>query len=112
MIDYSINKNKSFINNDIELIKQQIDILFDTTPGEVLGQETFGTQYDKYLYNLKISNEGLRSEVLSDLNSLELFGFHPEVDVYLLQGTEQDIALIDIKLSRDGEKYEKIYKIS
>lgn len=112
MIDFSIKNQKGFINNDIELIKQQIDILFDTNKCEVLGEENFGTQYDKYLYNLKISNEGLKTEILSDINSLELFGFTPTVDVYMLQGTEQDIALINIQLSRDGEIYEKIYRIS
>ena len=30
MIDFSINRNKGVLNNDIDLIKQQIDILFDT----------------------------------------------------------------------------------
>lgn len=112
MIDLSLDKENGFLNNDIALIKQQIDILFDTNKGEVLGDDGFGTQYDKYLYNLKISNEGLKSEVLSDLNSLELFGYTPTVEVYLLQGTEQDIALINIRLSKDGTTYEKTYKIS
>lgn len=112
MIDFSINRNKGVLNNDIDLIKQQIDILFDTNKGEVLGEDQFGSQYDKYLYNLKISNESLRVNVLSDINSLELFGFVPTVDVYLLQGTEQDIAIINIQLSRDGEIYEKTYRIS
>lgn len=112
MIDFSLNNNKSQINNDIELLKQQIDILFDTNRTEVLGEENFGTQYDKYLYNLKISNEGLKQIVLHDLYELELFDFTPYVEVYLLQGTEQDIALVDIKMTRGNEIYEKTYKIS
>jgi hypothetical protein len=41
-----------------------------------------------------------------------MFGFTPTVEVYLLQGSEQDIALINIGLTRDGEIYEKTYKIS
>lgn len=112
MIDFNIKTNSGVINKDIDLILQQIDILFDTNKGEVLGDEFFGTQYDKYLYKLNISNEGLRSEVLSDLNKIELFGFTPNVEVFLLQGTEQDIAIINIQLSRDSEIYEKTYKIS
>ena len=112
MIDFSLNIEKSQINNDLELLKQQIDILFDTNKHEVLGEENFGTQYDKYLHNLKISNEGLKQVVLQDLYSIELFDFIPYVEVYLLQGTEQDIALVDIKLKRGNEIYEKTYKIS
>ena len=49
--------------------------------------------------------------LISDLNSLELFNFTPQVEVYLLQGTEQDIVLIDITLKRDYEVYNKTYKI-
>lgn len=112
MIDFSINSNLSHLNREIDIILQQIDLLFDTNRKEVLGSEEFGTQYDRYLYNLKISNEGLRQEVLRDIKSLELFDFEPYVEVYLLQGSEQDIALINITLKRDNEKYEKTYKIS
>ena len=112
MIDFNIKSGSGVINSDLDIILQQIDLLFDTNRGEVLGDEAFGTQYDKYLYKLNISNEGLRSEVLSDLNKIELFGFIPNVEVFMLQGTEQDIAIINIQLSRDREIYEKTYKIS
>jgi hypothetical protein len=112
MIDFSLNPNKSELNQNVELILQQIDLLFDTNINEVLGYEDFGSQYDRYLYDLQISNEGLKQKVLSDLNSLELFEYKPTVNVYLLQGTEQDIALINIILKSDTDKIEKTYKIS
>lgn len=112
MIDFSIDKKSIVKNSDIDLIHQQIEILFDTHPKEVLGFEDFGTIYDDYLYRLNLSNEGIRQQVLNDLHSLELFGFNPEVEVYLMQGTERDIALIKIELTRNNEKYEQIYKIS
>lgn len=112
MIDFNLKNDKAVLNNEIGLILQQIDLLFDTNKNEVLGDEDFGTQYDKYLYDLHISNEGLKQEVLSDLYSLELFDWKPSVSVYLLQGSEQDIALINIILKNDLESYEKTYKIS
>jgi hypothetical protein len=111
MIDFNLNKKSPINNSEIELILQQIDILFDTSPKEVLGQETFGTQYDDYLYRLNLSNEGIEQRVLNDINSLELFGFKPHVEVLLLQGTERDIALIKILLTKDQESFEQIYKI-
>ena len=112
MIDFNISNNGIIQNDDISLLLQEIDILFDTKPREVLGHERFGTNYDAYLYDLKVSNEFLRRKVLSDLESLNLMGFVPEVEVHLLQGTEQDIALIEIVLTRDDESYQQIYKIS
>lgn len=112
MIDFNLEQGAPYKNNDIDLIIQQTDLLFGTIQRDVLGDEEYGTQYDYYLYNLQISSDGLKDIVLSDINSLELFGFQPEVNVYLLQGTEQDIALIEIILTRYEETYKKTYKIS
>ncbi len=112
MIDFNLSEGSPINSRDIDLIIQQIDLLFDTNARDVLNDEEFGTQYDKYLYNLQINGEGLRQMALSDILSLDLFGFEPSVEVYLLQGSEQDIAIIDITLTRDDEKYKKTYKIS
>lgn len=111
-MDFNIKEGKAMITSDVELVLQQIDILFDTSHREVLGEVEYGTEYDRYLYDLKISNEGLRSKVYADLCSLDLNGFTPNVEVYLLQGTERDIAIIDIELSKDYNTYRKTYKIS
>ena len=86
MIDFNLNPGKMVQSNDIDLILQQIDILFDTIPGETFGDVDFGSQYDDYLYRLNLSAEDIKSNVLSDINSINLFGFIPTVEVYLLQG--------------------------
>lgn len=112
MIDFSLNDEKATLNNEGDLILQQIDLLFDTNKNEVLGEEDFGSQYDRYLYDLQLSNDDLKRNILSDIHDLELFGWKPEVTVYLLQGTEQDIALINIILKSDAGTKEKTYKIS
>lgn len=112
MVDFNLDNGNPSKNSDVDLIIQQIDILFDTVPTEVFGSEEFGTTYDKYLHQLKLSNESLKNEILTDISSLQLFGYTPIVEVYLLHGTEQDIALIDITLKRYNESYNKTYKIS
>lgn len=111
MIDFNIDTGNPIIYRDVDMVLQQIDILFDTNPGEVLGDRSFGTQYDRYLYNLKVSNESLKSHILSDLNSLNLCGFSPDVEVYYFQGSERDIAIVDIVLSKNYENYRRTYKI-
>ena len=73
--EYNRRRNTSpVLSSDVELLLQQIDILFDTTPREVFGHEEFGTTYDDYLYNLQISGESLADAVLNDLNTLDLLG--------------------------------------
>ena len=110
-MDFHLNNGESFLKRDIDYVLQQIDMLFDTTPREVLGDTEYGTNYDVYLYNLNTSNEGLKSKILSDIYSLDLRGYKIDVEVSFLEGTQRDIALIDIKLNRNYESHRRIYKI-
>lgn len=112
MIDFNLNEGAPTINDDIECLIQQINILFDTTPGELMGDIEYGTDYEHLLYDLKLSADSLQSQMMEDLNKLDLRGFIPDVRVYLMKGTERDIALIQVDLRRYSESYQKIYKIS
>ena len=117
MIDINIGtgqiagKSKAILNSPIELVVQQIDMLFGTDTADVLGDMTYGSNYDKYLYTTGMSNASLESKIMSDISSLDLLGFKPSVKVTLLEGTVRDIALIDITLSGDYETINKIYRI-
>ena len=100
------------INQEVDLLLQQVDMLFDTTPTEVFTDENFGTKYDSYLYDVRLSAANLQSIVERDLSQLNLMGWSYKVEVHLLQGTEQDIALINIQFYKGIETIEKTYKIS
>ena len=112
MVDFSLKEDTAVLNNDIDLIKQQVEILFDTDKMEVLGDSEFGTHYEEFLYDLKMSTDAIRFVIMSDLNKLQLFGFTPSVNVYLYEGTENDIILVKIDLTRDVENYNITFKIS
>lgn len=117
MIDINIGNGynsteKDILSNDVELLIQQVDMLFGTDKNSVLGDLDYGTNYDKYLYTTGISNAAMESKIISDLNTLNLFGFKPSVKVILLEGTARDIALIDITLTGEYETYNKTYRIS
>ena len=112
MIDFSLDEDKAVLNNDIDLIKQQIDILFDTDKMEVLGDSTFGTHYEEFLYDLNVSAEAIQYTIARDISGLNLFGFTPYVTVDLYQGIEHDIILVKIDLVRDVETYNYTFKIS
>ena len=112
MIDFSLKEDSAVLNNDVDLIKQQIDILFDTDKMEVLGSSEFGTHYETFLYDLKMSPEAIAHTIEGDIRSLTLFGYVPYVTVDLYQGTEHDIVLVKIDLVRDDDNYEITFKIS
>lgn len=112
MVDFNLNEGEPTINDDVACLIQQIDILFDTTPGDLLGDIEYGTDYEKFLYDFKTNAEVLEEQMLQDLYSLDLMGFTPTVKVYLMQGSERDIAVIDVHLKRNSEDYSKTYKIT
>lgn len=114
MIDLNISNKISddiVINNDLIYVLQQIDLLFDTDIDDVLGDSGFGTNYDKYLYTLGVSNASLELKILNDLHKLDLRDFSPSVSVKIIEGTQKDIAFIDITLKGDYEEYNKTYII-
>ena len=111
MIDFNLKPGQPTINDDIDCLRQQIDILFDTTPGDLFGDIEYGTDYEKLLYELKLSADQLSSKMSQDLSKLDLLGFRYHVESRLMQGTERDIALIEVDLQRGGIEDSKIYRI-
>jgi hypothetical protein len=114
MIDFSISNkltDELVISNDLICVLQQIDLLFNTDIDDVLGDSSFGTNYDKYLYTLGIGNASLEQKIINDLYKLDLCGFKPSVTVKIVEGTQRDIAFIDITLTDDYEEFNKTYII-
>lgn len=111
MKDFCLDKNSAFVTSDIENILQQIDILFDTTPDEVYG-ENAGSEFYEFLWDMTKTAEDIssytRSQILSNIN---LFDCDLEVDTKFLEGTENDIILITIKLTDFNRSVEKTYRI-
>lgn len=112
MIDFNLHEGEDLINDATSYVLQQIEILFDTTPGDLLGDLDYGTRYENYLYELKLSEDQLKRAIENDLAEIDLCGYEPNVQVFLSQGTERDIALIEINLvSPSGNTIKKAYKI-
>lgn len=111
MIDINLEKGSPLINTEIDLIIQQIDMFFDTKKKELMGAPNYGTDYDRFLYDMQVSNAAIAYQLECDLSYLNLFGFIPSVEVSILEGTLNDIILCKVKLERDSESYEKTYVI-
>lgn len=112
MIDFNLFSeltDKPILNSDADYVVQQIDLLFNTDTESVLGDLTYGTNYDRYIYGVGVSNSALESKILGDLRRLDLMYFDPSVTVTFMEGTVRDIALIDISLT-DETGYEVFNK--
>lgn len=113
MIDFCSTLDAVVLDGDVDLIIQQIEMLFDTRCGNVLGDYDFGTRFDTYLFNPNIGNHMVESEVKRYIEeNVELFGWSVEVSVEFLAGTQHDIMLMKVTFGKESESYSKIYKVS
>lgn len=113
MIDFCSVPGAVILDNDVDLIIQQIEMLFDTRCGDVLGDYDFGTRFDTYLFNPNIGNHMVENEVTNYIEqNVELFGWQVSVQVEFLAGTQHDIMLMKVIFSKDSESYSKLYKVS
>lgn len=112
MQDFNLKEGAPILEKNEDLIWQQIDILFDTTPGLLHGDLDYGTDYEHFLFELKQSPDDLQYRMERDINSLNLFGYSADVQVRLYKGTQRDIALIKVELTDGSRSLRKIYKIT
>lgn len=114
-IDISIEPDKKIINNKFDFILQEIGILFDTSPGEVLGEPLFGTDFEKFIWDTNVSNTQISEYILNKINSSTISGseFNISVNTDILYGTNNDIIIvkIEIKEPQTGESTTVSYKI-
>ena len=112
MVDLSLDTINVSKTTDLENVIQQIEMLFDTSPFEVIGEPTYGSDFERFLWDLNASNYDIEQYIDSRIRSaVDLLGFNVETTVSLLNGTENDIILADITISRDGREYTKRYRI-
>lgn len=111
MKDFCLDESKPFVTDERELILQQIDILFDTKPGDVIG-ENWGTRFEDFLWDLNMSADDVSAYTEDVVRSnINLFGWNVKVETNILQGSQNDIILITIKLSNELTQFEKTYKV-
>lgn len=113
MIDFCTTEGAVTLNQEVDLIMQQIEVLFDTHPGDVIGYHDFGTEMSSYLFNPNIGNKLVESEVTRYIEqNVELFGWQLKVTVEFLAGTQNDILLLKVSFYKESDIYTRIYKVS
>lgn len=113
MIDFCLTKEAAILSRSTDLVMQQIDMLFDTSPKEVLGEPLYGSDYEKFLWDLSASATTISNYIENNINNnVALLGHTVEVNVEVFLGTQSDIILVDINITApDGQRYGKTYNI-
>lgn len=111
MRDFCLNEYDVFLYDERDLLIQQIDMLFETNTDEVFG-EKYGSEFYKFLWDLNSSASDIikytKSVIYKEIN---LMDWELDVTTEILQGTNNDIILIGITLSKYSNVIKKTYRI-
>lgn len=111
-MDLSYKDDMYVVSNPLEDIIQQIDMLFDTEESEILNDIDYGTGYDIFIHELKYNTTQIRDIIYNDLSENVDFGEYSfDVEVNIIEGTIEDIILVNIKIYNESEITEKTYQI-
>lgn len=67
MIDLALD-NKVILSNTMDAAVQELDILFNTTPTELLGDTSYGTNWYQFLWILNPSLEDIKNYVVEKIS--------------------------------------------
>ncbi len=116
VVDISLNGDIPILNKDIECFVQQMCILFDTSEGEVMGFDSFGSDFERFTWDLSVSNTQISAYIRNIINNNIYIAnlFDIDIDTSILYGTYGDIILVTIGIihKETGDAYSSTYKIS
>lgn len=113
MVDLCTTNDAVVLENDIDLVLQQIEVLFDTDPGDVIGAPRFGIKFDNYLYETSLGNHTVAAQISNMISSnVDLMGWQVQVDVDFLAGSDNDILMFRVMIYNEVDTYSKIYKVT
>lgn len=105
------------VNDRISFLLQEIGMLFDTSRGEVLGDERFGTDFEQFIWDLNASNTDISSYVVNAIYGYTTTGglFDIGAETTISPGTDSDVIIVKITITdpeSDSRPVNAIYRIS
>jgi hypothetical protein len=100
MLDLALD-NRIFLNSELDCAIQEMDLIFNTNNTELLGDVTYGTELETFLWTLTpVTSElekYLREKLTNDTYYVSKLNF--DISVEFLQGEYRSVYLIKITLT-------------
>ena len=102
--------DKIIEDDDIEVIVQKLEMILYTNKGDVLGDENMGANLEYYLWQTNVTTGTLKNIIDEQIQTYipELLALGYNFDLYLYEGTVQDILRLDFIIK--GYNIEFIYE--
>lgn len=91
--------NGSVVKQGVDLFIQEIQLLFDTEKGDIMGSD-YGSDIRKYLYKLNVSENRLMGLITREIFEFcdGANEFEYKVDASFAKGQQRDICIVDISI--------------
>lgn len=99
---YIENKGQNYGNLELNLLIEQLELLFFTPEGSVLGDVEFGMYLEKYLWGMNLSSIEMKQYIDRKISKYILYAqqYKIESQVRFIEGQITDTAFIDILIEK------------
>lgn len=113
ILDLAIDGNV-FIDNIVDAALQEIDLIFNTTNTELIGNPSFGTNFEVFLWQLTPSPMALENYIREKLNDTYFCkDLNVDVNVEIVEGKYRLIYYVKITLKDEDNNAlgERVYEL-
>ena len=113
MIDLALTDN-IFTESRIEEAIQELDILFNTVPTELIGDSTYGSNFLQFLWSLTPMEESITRYIYERIAGYTLYAssLKKEVNVTKYDDANETVYVIEISLFDENDnEYHKEYTL-
>lgn len=108
-LDLSLD-NRIFLDTELDCAIQELDMLFNTTNTELIGNTDYGSNFEQFLWQVTDATESLRDYVYERLKHTYFVSkFDTTVNIRTEAGTTREIYYVEISfnnLNTDDETIE------
>lgn len=105
--------DKVIVNNYLDLALQELDILFNTRPTELLGHPTYGINFEQFLWTLTPSSDTLERYIKEKItmNTFYLSKMSFTVNVDFIRDLSEVIYVVKMSISDNSTTVNREYII-
>ena len=106
-IDFSLD-NRIMLDNRLDCAIQELDMLFNTTNTELIGDTNYGTNFEQFLWQLTPSPSELKRYINEKIQQYTYYMLQYDYDINIKTelGELRDIYYVEITLTTDSDDEE------
>lgn len=111
MIDLAID-TRVFITTKLDEAVQELDMIFNTSNGELIGYPQYGTDFEQFLWQMNDSSSKIQTYVYEKIkDTLFLRDMMTDINVETLEGEMRRIYVLHITVSDGTQSQNRTYQL-